>query len=142
VRDREALLRAFIEEVWNRGDVAAADRFVAARYTLRHDPGDPWDGQTLDLEGFKARVRASRAPCPEQRFALEGCWARDDAVVIAWRWTGVHAGELAGWAPTGRALTMSGLTAYFFDEDDRLTGHWQVVDRLGVLRQLRENADA
>jgi predicted ester cyclase len=32
---------------------------------------------------------------------------------------------------------MSGITVYSF-EDGRLTGHWQVTDRLGVLMQLRQ----
>jgi len=27
---------------------------------------------------------------------------------------------------------MSGIIIYYFDEHDRLTGHWQIVDRLGV----------
>jgi hypothetical protein len=26
---------------------------------------------------------------------------------------------------------------YHFDEEDRLTGHWQIIDRLGVVHQLR-----
>ena len=35
---------------------------------------------------------------------------------------------------------MSGVTAYSFDDRARLTGHWQVVDRLGLYRQLQARA--
>ncbi len=31
---------------------------------------------------------------------------------------------------------MSGATTYLFTAADRLSGHWQVTDRLGVWRQL------
>jgi len=34
---------------------------------------------------------------------------------------------------------MSGATAYSFDAQDRLTGHWQIADRLGVFQQLQAN---
>ena len=34
------LLRQFIAEVWNAGDVDASDRYIAPKYTIRHDPGD------------------------------------------------------------------------------------------------------
>jgi hypothetical protein len=36
---------------------------------------------------------------------------------------------------------MTGATVYSFDRDDRITGHWQVIDRLGVYQQLRRNAE-
>ena len=58
---KERLVR-FIDEVWSAGNVEAADAYLAPRYTLHHDPGDAWDGQTLDLDGYKERVRISRAP--------------------------------------------------------------------------------
>ena len=33
---------------------------------------------------------------------------------------------------------MSGITLYFF-ENDRISGHWQVADRLSVYQQLMES---
>ncbi|MGI9434809.1 MAG: ester cyclase [Geminicoccaceae bacterium] len=56
-------------------------------------------------------------------------------VVAAWTWTGTHLGDLPGIPPSGKAIRMSGLTTYHFDRG-RLTGHWQVADRLGVYQQL------
>ena len=35
---------------------------------------------------------------------------------------------------------MSGATAYGFDAEGRITGHWQITDRLGVYQQLLANA--
>jgi predicted ester cyclase len=138
--ERKKLLTSFIEEVWSQGRIDACDDFIGETYTVRHDPGDPWDGQTLSRTGFKERVRTSRGPFPDQRFTLISTLEDGDAVVIAWTWAASHQGDIAGFAATGARLTMSGLTLYDFDGDNRIRGHWQVADRLGVFQQLAQNA--
>lgn len=136
---RKAKLARFIDEVWNEGRLEAIGAYLAPAYTLFHDPGDPWDGQTLDVAGFTERVRISRAPCPDQRFDIQGLYADGDTVVATWFWQATHLGEIGGFPATGRVIRMSGATAYSFDDDDRLIGHWQIADRLGVFRQLQAN---
>jgi predicted ester cyclase len=131
------ILSEFIRRVWSEGDIEAADQYIAPRYTIHHDPGDPWDGKELDLEAYKNRVRLSRAPFPDQYFTLEGLFADGDAVVVTWLWTGTHKGDIPGFPASGRQIKMSGATVYYFD-GTRLTGHWQVTDRLGVYQQLRQ----
>jgi hypothetical protein len=37
---------------------------------------------------------------------------------------------------SGRSLRMTGATVYSFDGDNRISGQWQVVDRLGVFQLL------
>jgi predicted ester cyclase len=138
--ERKRRLASFIEEVWSQGRIEACDEYVGATYTVRHDPGDPWDGQTLSLSDFKERVRLSRAPCPDQRFTLERILEDGNAVAIAWTWAASHTGDIAGFPATGARITMSGLTIYDFDEADRISGHWQVADRLGVFQQLARHA--
>lgn len=138
--ERKKLLASFLEQVWSQGGIDASDDFIGESYTVRHDPGDPWDGQTLSRDGFKQRVRLSRGPLPDQRFTLVSMLEDGDAIAIAWTWTASHTGDVAGFAATGARLTMSGLTLYDFDGQNRIRGHWQVVDRLGVYRQLAQNA--
>ena len=64
------------------------------------------------------------------------------AVAATWLWTATHLGDLPGFPASGRRLTMSGATVYGFDAEDRLTGHWQVTDRLGIVRQLQAGPQA
>jgi len=125
----------FLESVWNLGHADQCDRFIADKYLIEHDPGDPWDGRLLTREEFKERVRISRSPCPDQRFTIVHAAQTADKVFVSWNWAATHQGEIAGFAPTGRQLKMSGVTIYFFSEG-RISGHWQVVDRLGVAKQL------
>lgn len=130
-------VRKLIEKVWNQGDADAAAEFIAPTYTIHHDPGDPWEGRTLDLERFKDRVRQSRMPVPDQRFELLDVFEGEDRVAITWLWSGTHEGEIAGFPASGRTLAMTGATVYLFD-GDRIAGHWQIADRLGIFRQLRQ----
>jgi predicted ester cyclase len=105
------ILTKFIEEVWNAGTIDASDKYIAPRYTIHHDPGDPWDNQ--ELEGNTA--------------------------VMTWLWSGTHKGDIPGFPATGNNIKMSGATVYYFD-GGRLTGHWQITDRLGVYMQLRQGS--
>jgi steroid delta-isomerase-like uncharacterized protein len=137
----KSILTDFIEEVWNCGHIEASAQYVAPRYKIHHDPGDPWDQQELDLAAFQDRVRKSRAPFPDQRFRIQHLLAEGDVAIMTWLWSATHQGDLPGFPASGNRITMSGATAYYFDQG-RVTGHWQVADRLGVYAQLRQGADA
>jgi steroid delta-isomerase-like uncharacterized protein len=137
---RKQLLSDFLEEVWNQGRLDAIGKYLAQRYRIYHDPGDRWHGQELDVAGFTERVRISRAPIPDQRFDVQHLVEEATSVVATWRWSGTHKGEVAGFPPTGKTLTMSGITLYYFD-DKRICGHWQVVDRLAIFQQLQANRE-
>lgn len=139
---RKQRLAAFLKAVWDDGDAEAAELYVADSYTIGHDPGDPWAGQTLDKAGFMDRVRQSRAAFPDQAFAVQAMLADGDSVAVTWLWTGTHIGDLPGFPATHEVIRMSGATVYGFDAEDRLTGHWQISDRLGVFQQLQRNAGA
>ena len=71
--------------------------------------------------------------------ALHDCQVKmdleGDRVVIAWRMLGTQTGAMGPVPPTGRPIAVQGMTVYFF-RDGRITGHRQVVDRLGVVQQL------
>jgi hypothetical protein len=67
---RKAMLRSFLDEVWSAGDIERSGAYLAETYTIHHDPGDPWEGRSLDVEGFKTRAALSRAPFPNQQFQV------------------------------------------------------------------------
>ncbi len=135
MKEQKETLRRFFQEVWNEGNEDAVDVYLAETYTIFHDPGDAWHGKTLDRDGFKERLRISRAPFPDQCFDIVEMVAEPNRVVASWFWKGTHKGDLPGFPATGKTISMSGLTIYNF-KDGRITGHWQVTDRLGVFQQL------
>ena len=131
------VLSRFTSEVWSEGNIEASDKYIAPRYTIHHDPGDPWEGQELDLAGYKERVKILRAPFPDQFFDIQGLFADSKAVAMTWLWSATHIGDIPGFPATGQRIKMSGASVYYF-KGSRLTGHWQITDRLGVYQQLRQ----
>jgi predicted ester cyclase len=63
--------------------------------------------------------------------------ADEDKVVVTWRWSAVHTGDYPGFPATGKLIPTSGATVYYFDDRGRITGHWQVTDKLSVYQQLQ-----
>jgi steroid delta-isomerase-like uncharacterized protein len=137
----KGILTAFIEEVWNAGDIDASAKYIAPKYTIHHDPGDPWEKRELDLAGYKERLRISRAPFPDQRFIIQDLVAEGNTAIMTWLWSATHKGDIQGFPATGNEIKMSGATVYYL-EGGRLTGHWQIADRLGVYMQLRQGSTA
>ena len=135
---KKEILKCFIQKVWNEGDIDSIPEFIADTYTVLHDPGDPWDGMELDVASFQNRVAMSRASVPDQNFEIQELYENEGSICITWLWGGTHLGEIAGFSPSGKKLNMSGATVYYF-HNNRITGHWQIADRLSVFRQMQSN---
>lgn len=135
--ENQSILINFLKEIWSEGKVEAVDQYLSKSYTIHHDPGDPWDGKTLSIKEFKDRLVQSRAMAPDQIFKVERMIEDGSAIAVGWTWSGTHLGDIPGIPATGKRIVMSGLTIYDF-HDHRLSGHWQVADRLSVFQQLSQ----
>ena len=128
-------LSMFLEQVWNEGNLDLVDELIAPQYTIHHDPGDPWDGQSLDHAAFKERVLYSRNAFPDLHFAVQEYVPAEEMVAVSWYLSGTHEGNLAEIPATGKKINLSGITIYYFS-NGRITGHWQVIDQLAFLSQI------
>jgi hypothetical protein len=61
--------------------------------------------------------------------------AEGDRVVTRWTARGTHRGELMGIPPTGKPVTMTGITINRL-EGGKVVEDWTVFDQLGLLQQL------
>ena len=125
----KAIIRDFFDQVWNQGDEAAIDRFVAADAA----GNDPDFG--IGREGFKQQWRNWRAAFPDLHFEVEELVAEDDVVVSRWTLTGTHTGEFLGIAPTGRAIRVGGMSLDHL-KDGLLVSGFDGWDNLGLRQQL------
>lgn len=139
--NNKTILREFMDEVWNKGNLGAADKFIAFPYVIHSDPGDQWEGQSLDLPTFKKRVLYSRQTFPDLHFAVKEIIGEGDKVVISWYLEGTLHGDIPGLPEhdTGKQVKVPGLTIYYFS-NSKITGHWQVIDRLGFMQQVMPKA--
>jgi predicted ester cyclase len=117
------LYRGFIEDVWNRRNPSAVDRYLASNF-IEHNQNLP-----PGLDGRKQFVAAVLAGFSDYRAEVQEILAEDDRVVARVLWTGTQDGPFLGRAATGNKLRFS--TADFFRiENGKLAEHWDVVDSL------------
>lgn len=132
----EIMVSELYGRVWSDGDYAAVERLIAPRYTIHSDPGDAWEGQSLDRQAYIERVGFSRTAFPDLRFEMHDLVAAGDRVAVRWSAAGTQLGALPGLAASGRRLRFAGQSIYEL-RGGQIAGHWQVVDRLGFVQQLR-----
>jgi predicted ester cyclase len=126
----KAQMRRVIEEIYNRGDLAAIDE-LATRDMVIHAP----TGDIVGREGVRQYVAALRTGFPDLQVTIEDQIAEGDRVVTRWTARGTHAGEFQGLAPTGRRTCVTGT-----DIDRMVEGRavecWMQMDELGLMQQL------
>src|SRR5262245_34908085 len=129
--DPRALVRRYYDELWNRWDLALADRLIAEDIAFRGSLGVSVQGRA----GFRRYVDLVRRAFPDFHNAVEELLVEGDRVAARLTYRGTHAGPLFELAPTGRAVTYSGL-ALFRVRGGQIAEGWVLGDTLGLLRQL------
>jgi steroid delta-isomerase-like uncharacterized protein len=120
---------ALMEEVFNRGNHAAAAPLVADDF-FNHESPD-----SRGPEGFTATARWLRSAFPDYHAQLHEFLIDGDLLAARLTVTGTHAGEFMGVAPTGRSFSVQHMHMYRV-RDGKLVEHWACRDDLGQLRQL------
>ena len=133
--DLKATLQSFMNEVWNHGDFMNLGDFLTHTYEIYQDPGDPWDGKTLDNNEFVERVMYSRTAFPDLHFNIQEMILETDKIAVRWTMSGTHLGDLPQLPSTGNKFSITGMTFYYFD-DGKICGHRQSFDQLGFLSQI------
>src|SRR5688572_23420868 len=103
--DHAAIVRQFIEEVINRGDVDGAGRFVWEDVVELV----PFPGQGPGLAGLQDVLRGMRSAFPDMRWSVEEQLTERDRVLTRFAWTGTHDGPFLGIPATGRSVSVWGM---------------------------------
>ena len=99
----------------------------------RHDPGLPFE--VVGPEGVERLADFLLPAIPDMQLDLQDFVAEGDKVVVRLTIRGTHRGDLAGIAPTERAIEV-GVLDLFHLRGGKLSEHWALFDNLGMLRQL------
>ena len=129
--ENKAIARRWNEGVWNKGNLAAIDELFATDFVFNYPP----PGATPDREGYKQFVTRNFATWADIRCTIEDMVAERDKVAVRWTWSGTHTGELMGIAPTGKQVTMTGISIMHI-VGGKIAKEWTEMDILGVLQQL------
>jgi steroid delta-isomerase-like uncharacterized protein len=129
--DNSAIVRRFIEETINQGQIDSAAQFVWEDVVEQV----PFPGQGPDLEGLKATLRGMRSAFPDLYFSVEEQIADGDKVLTRFEWTGTHRGEFIGIPATGRSVKVWGMVIDRLEES-RIKDTRIIMDMLGLMMQL------
>lgn len=128
--DPGRLLQGFMDEAWNKRDLAAFPRYVSE--SVRFHPAR---GDTLDFQGYLALARAFQAAFTDLRFETERMVTDGAHATARITITGTNDGPFRKWGPTGRRVRVVG-RPWCRVEDGKIVEFWQLFDELGMLQQL------
>ena len=132
---KSVFLKSFMEEVWNQKQIDKVPDYLSESYTIHLDPGDPYEGKTLDHQAFIQRLQLSFGPFPDIHFNILESIEEESHVAIRWELTGTNLGPIGQLPPTKRKIKVPGMTIYHF-EKGLICGHTQIFDRGKVQQQL------
>jgi steroid delta-isomerase-like uncharacterized protein len=132
IEERKAFVRRQIDELWNKGNLDAADECFTSDF-VSHDPANP-EG-IRGPEGFKQNVAAVRSAFPDFHTRIVDQVAEGDRVVTRYVTTGTHRGELAGIPPTGKRVEVAGMGIDYFS-GGKISESWEYYDVLGMMQQM------
>jgi len=130
-KDLAAVVRRFVTEVINQGQMDLAAEFVWEDVVEQV----PLPGQGPGLEGLKDILRGMRASFPDLNFSIEEQISEGDKVASRFEWTGTHQGEFLGVPATGRQVRVWGIVIDRFEEG-RIKDTRIIMDIFGLMAQL------
>jgi steroid delta-isomerase-like uncharacterized protein len=128
--EHKAVVRRFIGQVFNAGDLAVIDELVARDYVLHAAP------EVRGPEGMQHFVTMYRTAFPDYACTVDDQIAEGDKVVTRWTARGTQQGELMGIPPTGKQVTLPGVVIDRIAANGQLVETWLQADVLGMLQQL------
>ena len=131
MKNNSELVRQFIEEVLNQGDIEASGKIFHQDMVEQV----PLPGQGPGLDGLKTILRGMRSAFPDMHWNVEEQIAEGEKVMTRFEWTGTHRGPFAGVPSTGRLVKVWGVVVDRFEagkiKDTRI-----IMDTMGLMMQL------
>jgi steroid delta-isomerase-like uncharacterized protein len=130
LRYNKEIVRRYFEGWANHGDTTVADELIATNVVLRNPPA-----VLHSLEEYKNGMAKFHTAFPDLRFTVEDLVAEGDKIVVRWTLHGTHLGEYQGRPPTGKTMTITGVSIFRIAEGKIQEIHVS-MDRLGQAQQL------
>jgi predicted ester cyclase len=130
VQDNVAIVRRFLEEAYNRGNLAVGDEVLDAKCVF-YVPN-----AIEGITGWKQFANAFLSAFPDDlNIIVEDIFAEGDRVAARWTARGTHKGPLRGIAPTGKQVIWVGMAIYHVP-GGKIKEVWGLNDALGIMQQI------
>ncbi len=127
LEQNKAIVRSYMDEIMNKGNMAAIDNYLSDDVTFNN------------ARGFKQRFPAIRqtilSAFPDHTLTIQDQFAEADKVVTRVTFRGTHQGSFNGIAPTGKQVEWSGI-AMDRIADGKVVEMWHVQNTTVLLQQI------
>jgi steroid delta-isomerase-like uncharacterized protein len=132
--ENKALIRRWMEEVWNKGRVEAIDEMFAEE-GVAHGLSDVSGQELRGPAGFKPFFQSFRDAFPDMQIIVEDTVAEDDKVAARCTVRGRHQGDTLGFAATGQPAEFTGMCIVRV-KDGKIVEAWNNFDFMAMFQQL------
>ena len=122
------LIRSFIQEIFNEHKLYSIKKY----FDDGSIEGSPQSGK--GGERFKQFLSDFFKAFPDMHTTIEHIVAEKNLVMVFLNGSGTHKGEFYGTPPTNKSVNVRSADLYKI-ENNLITGHWDVVDQLNLLKQ-------
>jgi predicted SnoaL-like aldol condensation-catalyzing enzyme len=129
--DAKQLIRAMFDEVINRGDIEAAEKYLAEDF-VDHGPMGDMQGR----ETFKTLVAGWRGAFPDVHCEVSHLIQEGDLVAWLVHATGTHTGDGLGFPATGRRIDTLDANLGRINAEGKVVEHWAEQGMLATLQQI------
>jgi steroid delta-isomerase-like uncharacterized protein len=128
----KAIVRQWIEQGWNKGNVNLIDDLYTPN-VVQHDAATPVP--VTSAEALKQYVGGFLHAMPDLHFTIDDLLAEGDKVL--WRFTakGTQTGDLMTIPPSGRTATVTGMVLFRL-ANGKIAEVWVNFDALTMLQQM------
>jgi steroid delta-isomerase-like uncharacterized protein len=123
--------------MFDSGDMSRLEEYTHEDY-VGHSPGFP---DLYGAEDVREYLSEFRLAFPDLSYDIQDLVAEGDCVVVHFRWSGTHDGELLGIPPTGRRVSVEDMVLLRF-KDGKVIEAYDIQDTLDMLRQLGVEVEA
>ena len=125
--ENKALVRRWIEEGFNRQNLAVVDELIAEQFSV--------NGQTIGRDGLRMSMSRHLMGFPDLRVTIDDILAEGSKVGVWYTAEGTHRGEFEGISATGKRVKWSGFDLLTV-EHGKITQARFISDFFGLMTQL------
>ncbi|BAZ47622.1 hypothetical protein NIES4103_02240 [Nostoc sp. NIES-4103] len=130
IENNRAAARRFLEDIWSQGDLTAVEEILSPDFAFILS-----FMTTQGTDAFKNLVVRNREAFRNLTYIVEDVVAGEDEAAAYWRMESTHVGTWRNIEPTGKQVSIHGLTYYKFSNGKIVEAKVQ-NDVLGLMQQL------
>lgn len=131
MHDHKETVRRFYEVIWNQADQSIIPELLCEDFSFRGSLGVSQQGRS----GFSNYIAFIRNALGDYHCEIIDMVAEQDRLYARIQYSGLHQGDLFGYAPTFAKIKWDGVAVFTFS-DGKISGIWALGDVNSVVKQL------